>query len=430
MSSRGTRWQDTFKSVFSGRMLVALVMGFTSGLPLLLTGSVLQAWLKDSGVSLAAIGVASLIGLPYTLKFLWAPLFDRFTLPLFGRRRGWLLLMQAILAAALVGLSVSNPATDLWGVALAALLVTFFSASQDIVIDAYRRESLHDAELGLGSALFVNGYRIGMLLAGGGGLILADLLSFPVMYQLMAAFMGVGIITTLLAREPALAHGAPRTLKSAVIEPFVEFFKREEAWLILAFILFYKLGDTLATAISTPFYLDIGFTKTEIGAVVKLFGFWATLVGGTVGGLWILRIGMYRALWAFGILQMVSTFGFVLLAHLGHDIAVLAAVVTVENFTGGLGTAAFVGFMGAMTDKRFTATQYALLSSLMGVPRVILSAPTGWMAETMGWSLFFLTCTLMALPGLWLLRRFKGWTQDSESELNAVAPSTARGQED
>ncbi len=408
-------WQETLKSIFSGRMLVALVMGFTSGLPLLLTGSVLQAWLKDSGVSLAAIGAASLIGLPYTLKFLWAPLFDRFTLPLFGRRRGWLLLMQIILAAALVGLSWSNPATNLWGVALAALLVTFFSASQDIVVDAYRRESLQDAELGFGSALFVNGYRIGMLLAGGGGLILADLLSFPVMYQLMAAFMGVGIITTLLAREPALPPGAPRTLKSAVIEPFVEFFKREEAWLILAFILFYKLGDTLATAISTPFYLDLGFTKTEIGAVVKLFGFWATILGGTLGGIWILRMGMYRALWMFGILQMLSTFGFVLLAHLGPHLSGLAAVVAVENFTGGLGTAAFVGFMGAMTDKRFTATQYALLSSLMGVPRVILSAPTGWMAENMGWTLFFLTCTLMALPGLWLLRRFKGWTEPASA---------------
>jgi len=408
-------WQETLKSIFSGRMLVALVMGFTSGLPLLLTGSVLQAWLKDSGVSLAAIGAASLIGLPYTLKFLWAPLFDRFTLPLFGRRRGWLLLMQIILAAALVGLSWSNPATNLWGVALAALLVTFFSASQDIVVDAYRRESLQDAELGFGSALFVNGYRIGMLLAGGGGLILADLLSFPVMYQLMAAFMGVGIITTLLAREPALAPGAPRTLKSAVIEPFVEFFKREEAWLILAFILFYKLGDTLATAISTPFYLDLGFTKTEIGAVVKLFGFWATILGGTLGGIWILRMGMYRALWTFGILQMLSTFGFVLLAHLGPHLTGLATVVAVENFTGGLGTAAFVGFMGAMTDKRFTATQYALLSSLMGVPRVILSAPTGWMAENMGWTLFFLTCTLMALPGLWLLRRFKGWTEPASA---------------
>ena len=408
-------WQETLKSIFSGRMLVALVMGFTSGLPLLLTGSVLQAWLKDSGVSLAAIGAASLIGLPYTLKFLWAPLFDRFTLPLFGRRRGWLLLMQIILAAALVGLSWSNPATNVWGVALAALLVTFFSASQDIVVDAYRRESLQDAELGFGSALFVNGYRIGMLLAGGGGLILADLLSFPVMYQLMAAFMGVGIITTLLAREPALPPGAPRTLKSAVIEPFVEFFKREEAWLILAFILFYKLGDTLATAISTPFYLDLGFTKTEIGAVVKLFGFWATILGGTLGGIWILRMGMYRALWTFGILQMLSTFGFVLLAHLGPHLTGLAAVVAVENFTGGLGTAAFVGFMGAMTDKRFTATQYALLSSLMGVPRVILSAPTGWMAENMGWTLFFLTCTLMALPGLWLLRRFKGWTEPASA---------------
>ncbi|BBP02726.1 AmpG family muropeptide MFS transporter [Sulfuriferula plumbiphila] len=408
-------WRETFRSIFSGRMLVALVMGFTSGLPLLLTSSVLQAWLKDSGVSLAAIGAASLIGLPYTLKFLWAPLFDRFTLPLFGRRRGWLLLMQAILAAALVGLSWSNPATNLWGVALAALLVTFFSASQDIVVDAYRRESLRDLELGFGSALFVNGYRIGMLLAGGGGLILADLLSFPVMYQVMAAFMGVGIITTLLAREPTLPPGAPRTLKSAVIEPFVEFFKREEAWLILAFILFYKLGDTLATAISTPFYLDLGFTKTEIGAVVKLFGFWATILGGTLGGIWILRLGMYRALWTFGILQMLSTFGFVLLAHLGPHLTGLATVVAVENFTGGLGTAAFVGFMGAMTDKRFTATQYALLSSLMGVPRVILSAPTGWMAESMGWSLFFLTCTLMALPGLWLLRRFKGWTEPANA---------------
>ncbi|MEO6147248.1 MAG: AmpG family muropeptide MFS transporter [Sulfuriferula sp.] len=404
-------WQETLKSIFSGRMLVALVMGFTSGLPLLLTGSVLQAWLKDSGVSLAAIGAASLIGLPYTLKFLWAPLFDRFTLPLFGRRRGWLLLMQVILAAALVGLSLTNPAANLWGVALAALLVTFFSASQDIVIDAYRRESLHDVELGFGSALFVNGYRTGMLLAGGGGLILADQLSFPVMYQLMAAFMSVGIITTLLAREPMLAPGAPRTLKSAVIEPFVEFFKREEAWLILAFILFYKLGDTLATAISTPFYLDLGFSKTEIGAVVKLFGFWATILGGTLGGIWILRLGMYRALWAFGILQMLSTFGFVLLAHMGPHLTGLAAVVAVENFTGGLGTAAFVGFMGAMTDKRFTATQYALLSSLMGVPRVILSAPTGWMAETMGWTPFFLICTLLALPGLWLLRRFKGWVE-------------------
>ncbi|MHB1175567.1 MAG: AmpG family muropeptide MFS transporter [Sulfuriferula sp.] len=404
-------WQETLKSIFSGRMLVALVMGFTSGLPLLLTGSVLQAWLKDSGVSLAAIGAASLIGLPYTLKFLWAPLFDRFTLPLLGRRRGWLLLVQGVLAATLVGLSLSNPAVNLWGVALAALLVTFFSASQDIVIDAYRRESLHDVELGFGSALFVNGYRVGMLLAGGGGLILADLLSFPVMYQLMAAFMSVGIITTLLAREPSLPPGVPRTLKSAVIDPFVEFFKREEAWLILAFILFYKLGDTLATAISTPFYLDLGFSKTEIGAVVKLFGFWATILGGTLGGIWILRLGMYRALWAFGILQMLSTFGFVLLAHMGPHLTGLAAVVAVENFTGGLGTAAFVGFMGAMTDKRFTATQYALLSSLMGVPRVILSAPTGWMAETMGWTLFFLTCTLLALPGLWLLRRFKGWVE-------------------
>lgn len=397
------------RTIFSARMIIALVMGFSCGLPLLLTGSVLQAWMKQEGVDLSTIGLFTLVGLPYTLKFLWAPIMDRFTPPLFGRRRGWLLLMQVALIAALLGLSLAQPAENPWLLALLAMFVTFFSASQDIVVDAFRREDLADRELGLGSAMYVNGYRLGMLLAGGGGLILADLMPFSTMYQLMAASLLLGVITTVLAKEPALAPGTPRTIKAAVIEPFVEYFRRDGALLFLAFILFYKLGDAMAGAITTPFYLDLGFTKTEIGVVVKLFGFWATIGGAMLGGILILRWGINRALWIFGVLQMLSTFGFVALDQIGHDVTALSVVIALENLASGMGTAAFVGFMGALTDKRFTATQYALLSSLMGVPRVIASAPTGWMAEVMGWSGFFVTCTLIAIPGLLILNRFAPW---------------------
>jgi MFS transporter, PAT family, beta-lactamase induction signal transducer AmpG len=398
-------WRQTVRAIFSARMLIAALMGFASGLPLLLTGSVLQAWLRDGGIDLARIGLFALVGLPYTLKFLWSPLFDRYALPGLGRRRGWLAAAQAAIAAALIALSVSEPgADDLLAVSVAALLVAFFSASQDIVVDAYRRESLSDLELGLGSAMYVNGYRVGMLLAGGGGLILADVLSFPQMYRLLAAFMAACIVVSLLAPEPPLPPGRPRTLAEAVILPFRDYFTREGAWLALVFILLYKLGDTLASAMTTPFYLDLGYSKSEIGAVVKLFGFWATLAGATLGGIWILRVGLLRALWLFGIGQMVSTLGFVVLAELPPSLPALATVIAIENLTGGLGTAAFVGFMGALTDRRFTATQYALLSSLMGVPRVLAAAPTGWLAQSLGWSAFFLACALIALPGLALLR--------------------------
>lgn len=410
-------WLETAAALFSGRMLVALLMGFASGLPLLLTGSVLQAWLKDGGIDLTAIGLFALVGLPYTLKFLWSPLFDRYALPLLGRRRGWLVVIQLALAASLFALSFGRPTPEhLLPISLAALLVAFFSATQDIVIDAYRRETLADAELGLGSALYVNGYRLGMLLAGGGGLILADMLSFELMYRLMAGFMFAAIIVTVLAPEPPLPEGRPRTLTEAVLLPFRDYFTRDGAWLALAFILLYKLGDTMASAMTTPFYLDLGYSKTEIGTVVKLFGFWATILGGTLGGIWILRIGMHRALWWFGLGQMVSTLGFAVLASIPPTAAALAAVVAVENLTAGLGTAAFVGFMAALTDKRFTATQYALLSSLMGVPRVIASVPTGWLALNLGWAGFFVLCALIAVPGLILLR----WITRLAEEPSAV----------
>jgi PAT family beta-lactamase induction signal transducer AmpG len=392
-------------------MSVALLMGFSSGLPLLLTISVLQAWMKEEGVDLTVIGLMALVGLPYTLKFIWAPLLDRFTLSLFGkpflgRRRGWLLMAQIAVTLSIAGLGFTRPAESPWMVAFAALLVTFFSASQDIVIDAYRREDLPDSELGLGSSLYVNGYRVGMLLASGGGLIMADHVSFTWVYLIMASCMSVGILTTLLSPEPPVPEGTPKSLGEAVIQPFREYFGRQDAWLILTFILLYKLGDTMASAMTTPFYLDIGFSKTEIGTVVKLFGFWATIAGGLLGGLLMLSLRIYRSLWIFGILQALSTAGFALLARLGYTLAGLAGVIAFENLTSGMGTAAYVAFMASLANKKFTATQYALLSGLMGVPRVLAAAPTGFLAEILGWTGFFILCTFIALPGLLLLRRF------------------------
>jgi PAT family beta-lactamase induction signal transducer AmpG len=397
------------RQILSGRMLVALLMGFSSGLPLLLTGSVLQAWMQEEGVDLGTIGLFALVGLPYTLKFLWAPLTDRFSLPLLGRRRGWLLLFQILLMLAIAAIGWTRPGQNILILAIVAWLLSFFSASQDIVIDAYRRESLSDRELGLGASLYVSGYRVGLLLAGGGGLILADYLGFAQVYQLLSLTMLVGIATTLLAPEPDIHTGPPTSLRAAVVQPFIDYFRHADAVLILLFILLYKVGDTMASHMSTPFYLDLGFSKTEIGAVVKLFAFWATIIGGLLGGVLMLRLGIYRALWVFGVLQAVSTAGFAILALTGYNLPMLAGVIAFENLSGGMGTAAFVAFMASLTNKKFTATQYALLTSLMGIPRVIVAAPTGYLAEWMGWTAFFAGCVVVALPGLLLLTRFRHW---------------------
>ncbi len=393
----------TIKTIFSARMLVALMMGFSCGLPLLLTIDVLKAWMTIEGVDLSVIGLMSLVGLPYTIKFLWAPFLDRYIPPLFGRRRGWLIIAQSGLMISIIGLGYSSPAEHPGLMAFTAFLVTFFSASQDIVVDAYRREDIPDAELGFASSLYINGYRMGMLLAGGGGLILAGQIPFSMVYMLMAACLVPGIITTLLAPEPKINGDPPQSLQAAVVDPLVEYFSRSGALWILAFILLYKVGDSMAAAMATPFYLDIGFSTTEIGAVVKLIGFWATIAGALLGGILTLKIGMYASLWIFGILQAVSTACFALLAHFGHSIAALTAVIGFENLASGMGTVAFVAFMAMMTDKRFTATQYALLSSLMGIPRVIASAPTGYAVKFMGWETFFIACALMAIPGLLIL---------------------------
>jgi len=402
-----------YRAIFNFRMLVAFVMGFSCGLPLLLTITVLQAWMKEEGVDLAVIGMMALVGLPYTVKFLWAPFLDRFTLPFLGRRRGWLLTAQIALTGSIVGLGLTRPATSPWTVAWVAFLVTFFSASQDIVVDAYRREDLTDEELGLGSSLYINGYRLGMLAASGGGLILADYMSFRLVYGFMAAGMLPGLITTLLASEPRVTEGPPASMKEAVVDPLVEFLSRDGAILILAFIFLYKVGDTMAYAMTTPFYLDIGFTKSQIGAVVKLFGFWATLGGGFMGGVMMLKLGITRSLWIFGILQAVSTAFFAVLASVGPSLPLLSGVIAFENISGGMGTAAYAAFMASITNKKFTATQYALLSSLMGVPRVLVSAPTGFLVKLTNWEVYFIICTLIALPGLLLLCRVAPWRAKS-----------------
>lgn len=407
---RSESQKSILRVILSRRMLVSFIMGFSCGLPLLLTLTLLQAWMKEEGMDLTLIGMMTLVGIPYTVKFLWAPFLDRFIPPFLGRRKGWLLIAQGALTCSIVFLGFSEPAHNPLMLVIAAFLVTFFSASQDIVVDAYRREDLADEELGLGSSLYINGYRVGMLLASGGGLIMADFISFKAVYLIMAACILPGIATTVLTPEPAIAAGTPRTLREAVLEPLVEFFSRKGAVLILVFILLYKLGDTMASAITTPFYLDIGFTKTEIGTVVKLFGFWATIIGSLIGGVIMLRLGINRSLWVFGFLQALSTAGFAVLAHIGHSITLLSGVIAFENLSSGMGTAAYAAFMASITNKRFTATQYALLSSLMGVPRVIASAPTGFLAKNIGWEGFFVFCTLVAIPGMLLLLKFAPWS--------------------
>jgi PAT family beta-lactamase induction signal transducer AmpG len=408
--------KSMLRSILNRRMLVSFIFGFSCGLPLLLTMTVLQAWMKQENVDLSVIGLMALVGFPYTVKFLWAPFLDRFTLPFLGRRRGWLLIAQILLALSIAGLGLNRPAESPWMVAFAAFLLTFFSASQDIVVDAYRREDLSDEELGLGSSLYINGYRIGMLLASGGGLILADMIPFSQVYMLMALCMIPGIITTLLTPEPTITEKMPVNMKEAVIDPLIEYFSRQHAIWILAFILFYKIGDTMALAMTTPFYLDIGFTMTEIGAVVKLFGFWATIAGGLIGGIVMIQLGINRSLWIFGFLQALSILGFVLLTRTGHSVTILSGVIAFENLSGGMGTAAYSAFMAKITNKKFTATQYALLTSLMGIPRVIAAAPTGFLAETLGWEVFFLFCTVMAIPGILMLFIFAPWRGDQDEK--------------
>lgn len=409
----GKRPPTIVKILLSRRMIVALIMGYSAGLPLELTGFVLKTWMREEGVNLSVIGLFALVGLPYTLKFLQAPLLDRFNLSVLGRRRGWMIVFQTALILSIFGLGQTNPSQSPWMVALSAFFVTLFSASQDIVIDAYRREDLSNEELGLGSSLYVAGYRIGMLLAAGGGLILADHIPFSMVYALMAMCLTPGVVTTLLTPEPPTPFGTPKNMREALTQPFLEYFSRPNAIWMLAFILLYKIGDTMASSMTAPFYVDLQFSKTQVGTLVKLIGFWAIIGGGFIGGILMLRLGINKSLWLFGTLQAVSTAGFAVLAQIGHSIPMLAYVIGFENLTSGMGTAAYAAFMASITNKKFTATQYALLTSLMGFPRVVASSGTGFLAEAMGWTGFFIFCTLIAIPGMLILLKFAPWRNES-----------------
>ncbi|MGH7819840.1 MAG: MFS transporter, partial [Candidatus Binatia bacterium] len=274
----------------------------------------------------------------------------------------------------------------------------------------------------------VYGYRTGMLLASGGGLILGDRFGFPAAFVVLAVCMSLGGATTLVADEPPVPQGAPKSFREAVVDPLADYFTRADAWWILLFVLLYKLGDSMAGWLTTPFYLQVGFTATEIGGVVKLFGYWAVLVGMLIGGVSILRLGLYRALWAFGVLQALSTGCFAILGYTGPSLTALAAVIVFENVSGGMGTAAYMAFMASLTNKRFTATQYALLTSLMGVPRVLFSAPTGYLAAAFGWESFFVACALIAIPGLLLLLRFRPWLRRADENVSLAEAAQKRGQ--
>ncbi len=416
-------------ALFTRRMLICVFTGFASGMPLYLLLNLLPAWLRTEGVSLKAIGLFALIQFPYTWKFLWSPLLDRYALPL-GRRRGWVLLTQVALMAIIALLGRLSPADDLGTIVWLAALLAFFSATADIALDAYRRELLDDRELGLGNAVHVNAYRIAGLVPGSLSLILADRLPWDMVFLVTALFMLPGMVMALLVKEPVIAAGAPKTLREAVVEPFREFIGRaglRQALLILAFIFLYKLGDSMCTALATPFYLDMGYAKSEIGLVAKNAGLWPAVIGGLLGGLWMVNLGINRALWLFGVVQVVSILGFAWLAWLGPqtsiDAAALASLALVIGFEAlgvGLGTAAFVAFIARTTHPLYTATQYALFSSLAAVPRTFINATTGWLVEWMGWMSFFLLCVILALPGMALLVKVAPWRGTASADLPPV----------
>jgi PAT family beta-lactamase induction signal transducer AmpG len=406
-------WRE---ALFNRRMLVCVFTGFSSGLPLYLLINLLPAWLRTEGVDLKTIGFFALIQLPYTWKFLWSPLLDRYALPLLGRRRGWMLITQLALLVAIPLFGALSPRQDIWTIVVLSTAVAFFSASQDIVLDAFRREILPDPELGLGTSIHVNAYRISSLVPGALALILADRAPWSTVYLVTALFMLPGLALTLIAREPLLVKGRPRTLREAVIEPFHEFVTRNgwrAALVVLLFIFLYKLGDSMATALATPFYLDMGFTKTDIGVIAKNAGLWASVVGVLLGGLWMVRIGINRGLWLFGVVQLVSILGFAWLAYVNQpNRLLLAFVIAFEALGVGLGTAAFTAYIARATDPRYTATQFALFTSLAAVPRTVVNASTGWIVERTGWLDFYLLCTVLALPGMLLLLRVAPWRDD------------------
>jgi len=403
----------TWRSLLNLRMLTVLLLGFSSGLPLFTLIYLIQAWLAKSGVDLKSLGLFALVGFPYTFKFLWAPFMDRYSIGQLGRRRGWMVVTQLGLFLVIGAMGMLDPHSQLRLVVLAAGVMTFLSASQDIVIDAYRREILADHEQGLGAAVIVNAYKAAGLVPSALGLILADTLPWATVFWVVGAFMLPGLLCALLAREPQVYGAPPKNMHEAIVLPFREFLARggwRHALTIVAFMLLYKIGDSMATALATKFYLDLGFSTTQIGLAANATGLWASLAGGIVGGIWMVRLGINRALWVFGALQAVAILGFAWLARVGPDPLLLAGVIGFESFASlGLGAAALVAFLSRSTDPRYTATQYALFSSLAAVPRTFMNSTTGFIVAETGWFLFFIVCFILAFPAMMMLPKIAPW---------------------
>ncbi|MEO8558293.1 MAG: AmpG family muropeptide MFS transporter [Rhodospirillales bacterium] len=423
-SQRFAAWRHALAIYRDPRMLVVLGMGFASGLPLLLTLSTLSYWLSKVGVDKTSIGLFSLVGIPYAFKFAWSPLVDHLHIPvlgrLLGRRRSWILVTQIALAAAIVAMGWTDPQTGPLYTAIAALVVAFLSATQDIAIDAYRIEILTDDEQGGGAAATQLGYRLGLLAAGAGALALSDVVEWRFVFIALGALMATSIVITLLAPEPQPVE-APRDksralpplidrLKVMVLDPLLDFMRRPASIVILAFVLLYKFGDAIGGVMANPFYNELGFTGLEIAAITKIFGVVATLAGVAIGGIIVARYGVMRALLVGGILQAVSNLLFSLQALIGHDTAMLAVSIGGDNFTGGIGSAAFVAYLSMLCNRAFTATQYALLTSFMAVGRTLLASGGGWLADNVDWVSFFALTALLAIPGLLLL--FYLWRLD------------------
>lgn len=412
----------------SPRVWLLVALGFSSGLPLLLVGSTLSAWMTDEGINLTTIGIFTLVMMPYSLKFTWAPLLDRYALPFLGRRRGWMLLSQLGLVGALAAMGTIDPKGSPLLMASLAVLVSFLSASQDVVADAWRTDTLPPEERGFGSATFVMGYRFGLLAAGGLALFIAQFHGWPQAYWSMAALMSVGVVATLAAREPD-GH-APRTFVDAVALPFREYFLRDGALLALAFLVLYKLGDAIAGGMTTPFFLKLGFTKAEIAAIAKMFGMLASLGGGLLGGVLMVKLGMRRSLYVFGALQALTNLTFLVLALAGKSTPLLTLAICADNLCGGMATTAFVAFIMSLCNKRFSATQYALLSALGTLGGRVLSGSSGFLAERLGWAGFFGLTVVLAIPALILLaflpQDIATPTQEPTEPAPTPAPSAAR----
>ena len=399
------------QALLNKRMLICICTGFSSGLPLYLLIQFVPAWLRSADIDLSTIGLINLVLFPYTWKFIWSPVMDRFVVPVLGRRRGWMFITQIALIVLMSMLSFYDPATDISHIIVIVAAIAFFSASQDIVIDAYRRELLPDDELGAGNGFYAQAYRISSFVPGSLAMILAGFYPWSVAHLSIAAFMLVGLVTI---KETSKAGEEPQTLRSAVVEPFVEFFQRQgwqQAVLILLFIMFYKLGDSMATALETPFFLDMGFSTVEIGSIAKIAKTIGATAGTILGGIAMIKLGINRSLWVFGVFQLISILGYVMLSMVGYNHLVLAIASGFEYFGVGLGSVALIAFMAKSTNRHFTATQFALFSSIAAVPRTFVSATTGYVIEAVGYTQFFLICFVCAIPGMLMLLKIAPWNE-------------------